>query len=67
MTEKLTCKEVSRLLSDGLDREMAPPERARLRLHMVICDACREIDQQMGFIRKVLRRAEPDPPPDDKA
>jgi len=62
--EKLNCKQVSRILSDGLDRDMPPAERARLRLHLAICEACREVEQQMGFLRDVLKRIGADDPPD---
>ncbi|CAD5371621.1 zf-HC2 domain-containing protein [Rubrivivax sp. A210] len=62
MADKLTCREVSRLLSDGLDQALPPPERARLRLHLVICDACREVEQQFTLLRQALRKlgSEPD-------
>ena len=53
-TTKLTCHEVSRILSDGLDKELPAGERARLRLHLVVCDACREVEQQMAFLREAL-------------
>ncbi len=51
----LDCKEVSRLISEGLDRKMPPPERARLRYHFVICEACRTVDEQMQFLRRAMR------------
>jgi predicted anti-sigma-YlaC factor YlaD len=57
--EKLTCKQVARILSDGLDNEMTPPERARLRVHMVICEACRNVEQQFGLLRRLVRKSEP--------
>jgi predicted anti-sigma-YlaC factor YlaD len=57
--EKLTCKQVARILSDGLDNEMTPPERARLRMHMVICEACRNVEQQFGLLRRLVRKSEP--------
>ncbi len=56
MSEKLTCKDVSRILSDGLDAEMAPAERARLRLHLVMCDDCRHVDEQLRFLRAAMQR-----------
>jgi predicted anti-sigma-YlaC factor YlaD len=56
MSERLNCKEVSRLLSDGLDKDIAATERARLRLHLVICEACRNVDQQMALLRRAMRR-----------
>jgi predicted anti-sigma-YlaC factor YlaD len=61
---KLSCKEVARILSDGLDAEMAPGERARLRLHMVICEACRNVEQQFGLLRRLVRKSEPGPDED---
>ncbi len=58
-TEKLTCKEVARILSDGLDAQMQPAERARLRVHMVICDACRSVEQQFDLLRRLMRNSDP--------
>jgi predicted anti-sigma-YlaC factor YlaD len=64
--KKLTCKDVARILSDGLDAEMAPTERARLRVHMVICEACRNVEQQFDLLRRLVRKSGPsdvdDPP-----
>ncbi len=62
--KKLTCKDVARILSDGLDTEMAPAERARLRVHMVICDACRNVEQQFDLLRRLVRKS--GPPQDDR-
>jgi predicted anti-sigma-YlaC factor YlaD len=62
---KLTCKEVARILSDGLDAEMAPGERARLRVHMVICEACRNVEQQFGLLRRLVRKSGPGNDGDD--
>lgn len=64
MKIKLTCKEVSRLISRGLDEAMPPAERARVRLHFVICESCRNLDRQMQFIRRAMRLLDPgDPKP----
>ena len=60
--EKLTCKDVARILSDGLDEEMTAAERARLRVHMVICEACRNVEQQFDLLRRLVRRDPPDDP-----
>ena len=64
-TEKLTCKEVARILSDGLDADMPAPQRARLRLHLVVCEACRNVEQQFALLRRLVRRAGPDERVDD--
>ena len=60
---KLSCKEVARILSDGLDADMAPSERTRLRLHLVICEACRNVEQQFDLLRRLVRKS--GPPSDD--
>jgi anti-sigma factor RsiW len=63
--KELTCRDVARVLSDGLDAELPPAERARLRLHMAICEACRNVEQQFDFLRKLMHRIEPRDPPDN--
>ena len=57
--QKLKCKDVARILSDGLDAEMDAGERTRLRLHLVICGACRNVEQQFDLLRRLVRKAEP--------
>jgi predicted anti-sigma-YlaC factor YlaD len=49
------CQRVSRLLSDGQDRHLPTTDRARMRLHMVMCQACRNVDEQLQFLRVALR------------
>lgn len=60
----LDCKEVSRLISEGLDQDMPAPERARLRYHFVICQTCRTVDEQMQFLRRAVKEMDKGPPPD---
>jgi hypothetical protein len=62
MNEGLNCKEVSRLISEGLDQAMPAPERARLRYHFVICQTCRTVDEQMQFLRRAVKDMDKDPP-----
>ncbi|MSQ51975.1 MAG: anti-sigma factor [Betaproteobacteria bacterium] len=61
---RLTCKEVSRLQSQSMDRDMRLGERLSLRLHLGICDACLKVSRQMTFLRQALRVY---PGPDDDA
>jgi hypothetical protein len=63
----LSCKDVSKLLSDGLDRKLRFSERVRLRLHLAMCSACATVERQLGFLREALSsfvkqadRSEPD-------
>lgn len=59
----LDCQEVSRLISTRQDQDLPAGERARLRLHFVICDACRNVDEQMSFLRQAMRQMSKDEPP----
>jgi len=52
----LTCKEVSRLVSQGLDRRLGFGERVRLRVHLAICDGCANFNKQVTFLRKAVVR-----------
>jgi Putative zinc-finger len=65
MNHELDCKEVSRLISEGLDRSLPNPERARLRYHFVICQTCRTVDEQMQFLRHAMKQLDKDPPASD--
>jgi len=53
---KLSCKEASRLLSQSMDRKMSVGELARLRLHLTLCDACRNFDRQLKQLRQAVMR-----------
>jgi predicted anti-sigma-YlaC factor YlaD len=51
----LSCKEATRLASQGLDRKLALGERAMLRFHLAICKGCRNVHRQLAFLRKAMR------------
>jgi len=53
---RITCREVHRLASEGLDRDLSLIERARMRLHLPMCHACRNFNEQMQLIRRAMRR-----------
>jgi hypothetical protein len=52
----LTCKEATRLVSQGLDRRLGLAERVALRLHLLVCDGCANFSKQMAFLRSALSR-----------
>ncbi|MBS0309377.1 MAG: zf-HC2 domain-containing protein [Proteobacteria bacterium] len=56
MRFKLTCKDVHRLTSEGLDRELSLIERTRLRAHIMLCDACYHFTGQMQLLRRAMRK-----------
>lgn len=55
MALRLSCKEASRLISDGMDRRLSITERIALRLHVGICDACTRFTAQVQFLRRALK------------
>jgi predicted anti-sigma-YlaC factor YlaD len=60
----LSCKEVTRLVSQGLDRELGFAERVKLRVHLAICDGCTNFREQVAFVREAMARlAERSPNP----
>lgn len=65
MKLNLSCQEVSRLISRGQDEALPPGERARMRLHFVICQTCRTVEEQLQFLRRAMRQLDLDRDSDD--
>jgi predicted anti-sigma-YlaC factor YlaD len=51
----LDCRALAKLLSQSQDH--APPLaiQARMRLHLMTCQACRNVDEQLRFVRKAMQ------------
>ena len=43
----LSCKETTRTISEGLDRKLTLRRRVALRLHVMMCSACRAYTRQV--------------------
>ena len=52
MKPELDCKEVSRQISECQDLTLPPADIARLRLHFVICEICRNVRDQFDFLQR---------------
>jgi len=50
-----TCKEVTRLMSDSLDRRLSLRQRIEVKWHLLICTWCERYKRQLLFIREALR------------
>lgn len=50
-----TCKDISRLISDGMDRELRWWQRMRVRMHVTMCKGCTNFDEQMKILRAASR------------
>ncbi|WIT10996.1 zf-HC2 domain-containing protein [Paucibacter sediminis] len=53
---KRTCKEVSLLVMQAQELQLPWRERLALRLHMMACDACPRIVDQLALMRRATER-----------
>jgi hypothetical protein len=44
------------LLSQAQDQPLRLADRLRLRMHLLICERCRRVSQQLDFLRIAVRR-----------
>ncbi|CAJ5253092.1 zinc-finger family protein [Burkholderia pseudomallei] len=51
------CKDITRLLSDELDRPLPLDERLRVRVHLPACTGCRNYRMQIRMLREAARVA----------
>jgi Putative zinc-finger len=51
-----SCKNISRLVSAGLDRKLGAVERLRVRLHLLFCAHCTNVDRHLKAIRIFMKR-----------
>ncbi len=49
------CREVTRLVSESLDRKLPLSQRIGVRIHLIMCKLCPEAKRQMIFIREAMR------------
>ena len=56
MNEELDCKDMSRLISAERDQRLPPAEQVRMRQHLVICDACRNVNDQFDLLSRAIRQ-----------
>jgi hypothetical protein len=52
----LSCKDVSRLLSQAQERPLTWWQQWRMRMHLSVCAACTRFDAQMRFLRRAMHR-----------
>lgn len=56
-----SCKEVSALVSQGLDERLPLIKRLSIRLHVSLCSLCRRYEKQLYLLREGARHyANPD-------
>ncbi len=50
----LTCKTVSRKVSDGMDARMSLTEKLSVRMHLLLCPACKRFATQLTILRDAM-------------
>ena len=50
------CNEVTRMVSESLDRELPFSQRLGIRIHFLMCKICPEAKKQMLFIKEAMGR-----------
>ena len=53
---RITCQQASRLLSQRQDGHLPFGKRVRLRIHLVLCDACRNVSRQFASVRLAMKK-----------
>jgi hypothetical protein len=53
----IRCEQASQLASEAMDRELEVHERLALRFHQGVCWSCRKFEEQLQFLKTVLRRS----------
>jgi predicted anti-sigma-YlaC factor YlaD len=51
----LNCKQNTELLSQALERPITFWEKVAMRMHLMMCQGCRNFEKQLGFIQKACR------------
>ncbi len=60
----LDCRALAKLLSQSQDQAPSLATQARVRLHLMSCQACRNVDEHIRFVRKAMRAVRVNPPTD---
>ena len=56
MSLMMSCREASRALSQMLDGPAPLPLHLRIRLHLLLCEACRRFERQIHFLHRAMQR-----------
>jgi hypothetical protein len=52
----LSCKDVTRLLSESMDHSLPFGKRIGVRVHLLMCKFCARYERQLLLIRETVRR-----------
>ena len=49
-----SCKQISAMISESMDRKLPFSQRMGIRFHLMMCKLCTSYQKQLFFIREVL-------------
>jgi hypothetical protein len=52
----MKCQEAAQLISRGMDERLPWWQRASLRFHLAICDACTHFGRNVRLLRRAVQR-----------
>jgi hypothetical protein len=52
----LSCRDVTKLLSESMDTSLPIGKRIRVRVHLLMCKFCSRYERQLLLIRDTVRR-----------
>jgi hypothetical protein len=50
-----SCRQASRIASDGLDRKLTVKEWIHLKMHLFVCSMCRNFEQNLRMLERAMR------------
>jgi len=54
----LTCQDITRLVSESMDRTLPFTQRLKIRMHLIMCKYCARFEKQVRFLRHVCQEHE---------
>ena len=59
------CRQSAQLISEASERQLSPLDRLGLRLHLLLCRACRSYQRAIHILGELMRTAAENPPVPD--
>ena len=57
----LTCKDITRLVSESMDHTLPLTQRIKIRIHLGMCKYCARFEKQVRFLRTLCQKHEETP------
>ena len=51
----LTCQDITRLVSESMDRTLPLTQRIKIRMHLGMCKYCARFEKQVRFLRRICQ------------